>query len=270
MPIISHNACTEPAGGTVVCRFMDVPKFRDLFANEELYLRRVDLFKETDPQEGLPSDEYIRAMRGLRKYDLRDELELNNDQAFNRQYGEANYINCWQIFDGETLHMWKTYGKGIVVFSRFDLLRTAINSFLDTVLIGVVRYGEKDKKGYNLIDFLFTKRQWFDKERELRIVLQSFNPVAGMNWHFSPNGFPNREPLDSLYPIHDWVHPYKRRRVELKSIVTEIRMSPWATEQEFEEVKLWAQLKHLPCPIKPSDLTSSLTPTLEELRKHGS
>ncbi len=65
-----HDACTEPADDTVICRFMDMPEFRDLLANEELYLSRVGLFKETDPQEGLPSDEYVRATRGLRKYDM--------------------------------------------------------------------------------------------------------------------------------------------------------------------------------------------------------
>jgi hypothetical protein len=41
--------------------------------------------------------------------------------------------------------------------------------------VGVVRYGEKDMRGVNLINFLFTKRKCFEKERELRIVLQPYN-----------------------------------------------------------------------------------------------
>lgn len=131
MPIASHYACTEPPADTRICRFIDFPKFRDLFANEELYFRRVDLFKETDPQEALPSDEYVRATLGLQKYDLRDELKLNDDQAFNRQNSEAYFINCWQIYEGETLEMWKTYGNGVAVFSRFDLLRSALSAMLD-------------------------------------------------------------------------------------------------------------------------------------------
>lgn len=40
-----------PPEDTVICRFMDFDKFRDLFGNEELYLRRTDLFKEGDPWE---------------------------------------------------------------------------------------------------------------------------------------------------------------------------------------------------------------------------
>jgi hypothetical protein len=135
---------------------MDFPKFRDLFANEELYLRRTDLFKETDPQDALASDDYVRAARGLRKYDLHDELALNNDQAFNRQNSEAYFINCWQVFEGETLDMWKAYGKGVAIFSRFDLLKAALAPMLDDIMLGIVRYGEKDMTGYNMIRFLYT------------------------------------------------------------------------------------------------------------------
>jgi hypothetical protein len=269
MPIASHPACEHPPDDTVLCRFMDFPKFRDLFANEELYLRRTDLFKETDPNERLASDEYVRAARGLRRYDLRDELTLNNDQAFARQVSEAYYINCWQLFEGETLDMWKTYGQGLAVFSRFDLLRNALSPMLDEILLGIVRYGEKDMTGYNLIRFLYTKRHHFSKERELRVVLQCYDPVAGTNRHFNANNFPSREPLDELNPLHPWVHSFKRRRIDLKTLATEIRLSPWATADEFEEVKTWVKNKNLSCPITHSDLTKPLTPTLDELRKIG-
>lgn len=61
MPVVSHPYVETPPEDTVICRFMDFDKVRDLFGNEELYLRRTDLFKEGDPWEALPSDEYIRA-----------------------------------------------------------------------------------------------------------------------------------------------------------------------------------------------------------------
>jgi hypothetical protein len=269
MPIVPHDACKEPPADTSICRFMDLPKFRDLFANEELYLRRTDLFKETDPNEGLPSDEYARKALGLERYDLRDELKLNNDQAFNRQNSEAYFINCWQIYEGETLHMWKTYGDGVAVFSRFDLLKSALSIMLDDILVGVVRYGEKDMVGYNLIRFLYTKQRHFEKERELRVVLQCYDPVAGANRHFDQNNFPNREPLDELNPLHAWVHECKRRRIDVKALVTEVRLSPWATQADFEEVRTWVRSKNSPCMVTPSGLTSEMTPTLAELRGPG-
>ena len=269
MPIVPHDACSEPPANTSICRLLDLPKFRDLFANEELYLRRTDLFKETDPREALPSDEYVRTALGLQKYDLDDELKLNDNQAFNRQNSEAYFINCWQIYEGETLEMWKTYGNGVAVFSRFDLLKSALPIMLDDILVGIVRYGEKDMTGYNLIRFLYTKQRHFARERELRVVLQCYDPVGGANRHYDWNNFPHREPLNELNPLHEWVHDCKRRRIDLKAVVTEVRLSPWATEEEFAEVKTWAKTKGFPCPITSSELTSALTPTLEELRRHS-
>ena len=267
MPITPHYACTEPPGDTQICRFIDLPKFRDLFANEELYFRRTDLFKETDPQEALPSDEYARRALRLKKYGLHDELALNNHLTFDRQVSECRFINCWQVFEGETLHMWKTYGNGVVIFSRFEMLKSQLTPMLDDILVGLVRYGEKDMTGYNLIQFLYTKRHQFEKERELRVVLSCYDPVGGTNRHYDLNSFPNREPLDDLNPLHPWVHKYKRRRIDLKALVTEVRLSPWATPEESEEVKLWVRAKNFSCPVKLSDLTSAMTPTLEELRR---
>lgn len=269
MPIVPHDACTEPPANTRICRFMNLPKFRDLFANEELYFRRTDLFKEADPREALPSDEYVRATLGRQRYDLHDELALNNDLAFARQISEAYFINCWQLFEGETLDMWKTYGNGVAVFSRFDLLKSALSVMLDDILVGIVRYGEKDMKGYNLIRFLYTKQRHLAKEQELRVVLQCYDPVSGANRHYDLNNFPSREPLDELNPLHEWVHKCKRRRIDLKALVTEVRLSPWATQEELEEVNTWVKCKNFSCLVTHSDLTSKMTPTLEELRRFG-
>lgn len=145
MPIVQHPACTEPPPETVICRYLDLRKFRDLFASEELYLRRVDLFKETDPREAIASDQYVRNARGLRRLDIHDEVLLNHDQAFARQNSAGYFINCWHIFQIETMEMWNTYGNCACIFSRLELIRPAIDSFLDPMFLGKVRYSEKDK-----------------------------------------------------------------------------------------------------------------------------
>jgi hypothetical protein len=101
------------------------------------------------------------------------------------------------------------------------------------------------------------------------VVLSFYDSVGGTNRHYNLNNFPNREPLDDLNPLHAWVHEYKRRRIDLKALVTEVRLSPWATAAESEEVKLWVKGKNFTCPVTPSDLTNAMTPTLEELRRLG-
>jgi hypothetical protein len=268
MPVVPHEACPEPAPQAIICRFIDFKKFRDLFANEELYFRRTDLFKEVDPAEALPPDDYVRQALGLTKYDIRDELKLNNDQASNRQFSEAHYIQCWQMFEGENLDMWARYGGGVAIFSRFELLKSALNTMLDEIKVGLVQYGDNGPTRYNTIHFLFMKRKHHDKERELRIALSAYDPVGGNNRHFGPNGFPAREPLDEN-PLHEWVHGCKRRRIDLKALVTEVRVSPWATGDEVDEVNLWVKNRLPGCPVTRSELTSPLTPTLEEFRRRG-
>jgi hypothetical protein len=64
-----------------------------------------------------------------------DELPLSNDLAFARQIIQSYFINCWRIFEGETLDMWKTYGNGVAIFSRFDLLKFQLAAMLDNILV---------------------------------------------------------------------------------------------------------------------------------------
>jgi hypothetical protein len=57
------------------------------------------------------------------------------------------------------------------------------------------------------------------------------------------------------------------RRIDLKALVTEVRLSPWATQEELEEVNTWVKVKNFPYPVTHSDLACEMTPTLEELRR---
>lgn len=268
VPIESYINCVEPNEDAEIWRLMDLCKFRDLMASEELYFRRLDLFKKDDVNEGLPSDEYVRSVRGLVRYDLNDELELNDDQASNRQFSESYFISCWQLFGGETLDMWKRYG-GFAICSRYQLLKQALDSMLDTVHLGLVRYGDGRMRRYNILEFIYHKLVAYEREREIRIALFSPDPVAGMNRHLNGDNFPNREPLDEVNPLHEWVPEFKRRRINLKALVTGIVVGPWVTEQEYEEVRLWANVKGFDCPVRRSECTGSLTPTPEELNKFG-
>jgi hypothetical protein len=73
---IDYANCLKPAADAVIWRYMDLRKFRDLMASEELYFRRADLF--TDKSEGLPPEDYAMRVLGLDPYDIRDRGALNN------------------------------------------------------------------------------------------------------------------------------------------------------------------------------------------------
>jgi len=55
---------------------MDLRKFRDLMASEELYFRRADLFDVES--EGLPLEQYVQRVLGLDPWDIKDRVSLNN------------------------------------------------------------------------------------------------------------------------------------------------------------------------------------------------
>ena len=123
--------------------------------------------------------------------------------------------------------------------------------FLDPMFFGVVRYGEAGKTGYNLIDFAYTKRFQFHGDGELRILLQCYDPLASMNRHMRPRQrCPRESPLDDINPLHSWVPDCKRRRIDLKSIVTEIRLAPSLDQETADEIRLWVLNKNFTCLVR--------------------
>jgi hypothetical protein len=76
MPVVNYYSQKEPAAHAVIWRFMDLRKFRDLMASEELYFRRADLFD--DETEGLPPEQYVQRVLGLGRWDIHDRTEINN------------------------------------------------------------------------------------------------------------------------------------------------------------------------------------------------
>jgi len=261
----------DPPVDAPLWRFMPLDFFQDFMANEELYLRRCDKFKNTDPQEGLPKDEYVRKQLNLRRYDVTDEITLNYNQGSNRLFTEMYFLSCWNLYNKEhEMQMWQQYARGgVAVQTTFGRLREVVLQFPDDVHIGKVRYGDDDMTRYNLLQFLFTKGRKFSWESEVRIALCSPDPKGGQARNYRETNFPHREPQDDLNPLHPWVHDFKRRRFLLKELVTGIAISPWATEDVATEVKQeWANIGGHNIPVD-AHATSSLLPSPEDFAKYG-
>lgn len=136
----------DPPAGAPLWRFMPLHFFQDFMANEELYLRRCDLYTKDDPQDGIPTDDFVRKQLGLEKYCIEDELALNSHQGSNRLFTEMYYLSCWNLYHKEhELQMWERYAKtGVAVQTTFGQLQAAVHQFLDDSHMGVVRYGDQD------------------------------------------------------------------------------------------------------------------------------
>ena len=271
MPIHPHDKRIEPPDNTEIWRFLKMPFFRDLMANEERYFRRVDKYKRDDPDEGLPTDRYLRRTLNLQPYVLESELTLNHHQAENRLYSESQYLRCWNMYDPDSrLRMWYKYAPfGVAVRSEYGRLKAALSTFVDDVHLGQVRYGDDEMTGYNADQIIFTKRPKFAWENEIRAVVLSHDPVGGQARNYGETNFPHREPQDDLNPIHKWVHEEKRRRIILKDLITGIAVSPWSSQETFHEVEQnWTKIRSYDVPVA-YELRSLLTPTVGELKERG-
>src|SRR5262249_32921416 len=145
----------------------------------------------------------------------------------------------------EDPEMWKGFAPyGVAVCSRYDLLKAALGPLIDPVHIGLARYGYPPTDRYNLFNFIFKKGKDFVVGAEVRVLMSCYDPVAGMNRHIGPTNFPHDRPLKANR-LHKWVSDGKRRRIDLKPLLTGVVVSPWASKKVFDEVKFWYGLKKL-------------------------
>ncbi len=266
MPVLPYYSQKEAPPDAVIWRFMDLRKFRDLMANQELYFRRADLFD--DQSEGLPPDQYVQRVLGLDPYDVKDQVALNDHLGSLAQSREMHFITCWQLFRDEDLAIWEQYGHdGVAVVSKYGLLKESLASIPDETHIGVIQYGSAHLTDrFNAMEFITTKQEKYSAEREVRAILTATNPLDGGNRHFDLDNFPHRVPLVEN-PRHPWVHDCKRRPILLRGLLQEVVMSPWAEPDDVEEIRLWTNIRLSLVP-RDSDLRSDKTPTLKEYRDY--
>ena len=246
MPVYSYFDNLEPDHADAeIWRFIPFKFFEDLVATEELHLTRADLFPQ-DEQEGIPPENYIRHVMGLRRYDPEDETTLNRHLGSLAQDREWFYIVCWQLFRGETLEMWKKFGEfGVAICSTYARLKACLDGMLDRTHLGLMRYGEQrlyQTGRVNTFQFINTKREQYGAEREVRAIVECPNPFDGMSRHFDPSNVPHARPLFEN-KRHDWVYDFKRRRIDVRALLTGVVVSPFADKDTLAKAKQWAEVR---------------------------
>jgi hypothetical protein len=266
MPVELFVDGAEPANPqAVVCRFLTFSKFVDLVQSSELYFNRADLFPQDD-EEGLPPRGYHH-VPGLHPRDIRDQRELNHQIGSVAEDREGFYVSCWYLFDEEHASVWRKYAEdGVAVFSRYHLLKEALASLPDRAFLGLVRYGSAHLTGWNIIRFITTKREQFAGDREVRAFLWIPDYHAGTR-HFDEQNRPHDRPLT---PPPSRVSKGERRTVDLRHLLTEVVVSPFASDDRLEEVRQLLTSRNLPIPVRSSDLTQyrQLLPWQDALRHH--
>jgi hypothetical protein len=162
-----------------IWRYLDLPKFIDMFVKRRIYLRRADQF--LDAFEGMPTfplRDYIYASYKELENEIPGSFDGNpiahaNDALTNLR--KLNFINCWYFGNYESAAMWSLYsqvGSGIAVQSTVQRLRDAmpIEAYIGKVKYVDYSVANIDPKD-DLRSVLFLKRNHFEHEREVRVVL---------------------------------------------------------------------------------------------------
>jgi hypothetical protein len=221
-----------------------------------MFFVRPTLVRQTargDESEGLPPEEYVPIL-GLNPFDLLDRQKIDDSIGSMAQFREAYYINCWHLFREETCEMWEKYGKdGVAVCSRYRLLKSALDSMNERAYLGLVRYGSDHLTGWNTLRFITTKQKRYAGEREVRAFLWIIDPYAGGNRHFDIDNRPHPRPLTP--PPQDRVLKGHKQKVDLRALVTEIVVTPWAASSTFGEIDALVKNNGYTIPVQPSALT---------------
>jgi hypothetical protein len=250
MPLETHIGLIEPADeNAIIWRFMNLRKFQDLIATQELHFCRADQF--LDQTEGLPPEGHLPSPN-LHPLDIRDKREIDALMGSIAQFREAFYINCWHSFHEETCQMWKEYGDdGVAICSTYALLKSALSTLPDKAYLGLVRYGPQPNERWNLFRFVYHKRIEFKHEQEVRALLWIQDPHAGINRHFDAD---NRVYPFPLTPPPAPVPKGHRRKVDPQSLLTGIVVTPLASSDAFDRIAQAVKSSGLVVPVVPSGL----------------
>ncbi len=218
MPFQPHDDAETPAGNDLVWRYMDLPKFMSLLVDRALYMPSVLSIAKADPYEGVMTDKQHEAIRTLSR--LMDSIEGDGEKPSDNAsiiaslfidpplnpkvegparelvHEEINrgheYVSCWHLNGHESDAMWKLYGlkgQGIAIRSSVKRLKDAIESAVDPIHIGRVRY--EDYSTYEIppgqpVSRLLTKRRSFQHENELRMIVVKHPPTPGLIGFVTP------------------------------------------------------------------------------------
>lgn len=218
--------------GTILRRYMDLPKLLDLLHFRALYLCRADGFADRLEGALFPS--------------LRTSIDAahaagqipNGADYFYERSRIGNYVSCWTLGAKDSMAHWQMYAgtkTGVVVSSTVErLVRTALSWSRDSIIHRVKYVDHLKIKDYligSYTDVLQFKHQAYKHERELRLVV----PQQGGGWESNPNCLRLAVP-------------------DLDTLVRSVVVAPDASDEFYEAVKGLCKRYGLNAPVRRSML----------------
>jgi len=164
----SQHDIEQPSDDTVIWRYMDLWKFRDLLHRSSLFFPQ--LKEMEDKWDGI-----------LRSFDPTDSKFLKRYKAtiFANSpigYRSTTVISCWHMNDYESAGMWEAYvtsKKGVAVKTTVgNLKKSLLTGPIVALEYGKVKYIKDNEPPPDRIDWkiAFFKRIYYEFEREFRIT----------------------------------------------------------------------------------------------------
>lgn len=215
-----------------IWRYLSFPSLVSLLQRESLHFSRVDSFD--DDYEGFIPKNLLKVLvkranehnRNIdQAYDWGDEIDPGANPMEPNPYDQfkikriCSYANCWNLRGSESFALWEANlgaTDGVVVKSSVGNLKSSLrtNEAVHLSKIEYVDYEEADKYHFDRSiehPYLY-KRNALEYEQELRALIVEQPPEWVLN---NPSEY-------------DWSEqdPWKRVRVDLSTLMDEIRVSP--------------------------------------------
>ena len=263
-----------------IWRYLRKEKFIKLLADKGIFLAPAS--KQSDPEEGIYDHTYPRKLVEAqpRKYTpvpLLDKIINPNDlDSFNagimQKTRERQYLSSWFAGDNKSAEMWKKYasdGVAIVSTNKRIISNTPQPIELATDM-GLVKYSS-EKKRTEIHKPLTVKYDDFSYENEFRIIFtpQKFSILAGYNTEeFGVCYLGNQKSFESeeitsaidMSQINNALNFIRKKGsgylllYPLTKIITEIRISPYCTEKQEQELKNIINNSGLNIPVVKSEI----------------
>ena len=224
--MISNSEFSDSSNSYPLWRYMNLPKLLSLLNSKSLFFSNVESFN--DPFEG-----YIPAY--ILEKDISFPKLYRNILCITEYIKRHTLVNCWHISEYQSEAMWNLYSDsngGVVIKTDISslensLLENGVKITPSAYSIRRIKYIDYNKNKIdtdNLCDFILYKRQSFEHEKEVRIVLETFpSEITRLSELRENISSFSVEELDEWLPNLEF---FRSCEVDLKSLIKEIIIHP--------------------------------------------
>lgn len=257
------NSWITPKRDTIILRYCQEFKFKDLINTQTLYFNELLNYRKNDKREGLIPEankeglgnEYLEVMlKG-------EKIAAHNDWVKKQKVVTCTQritgVNCWNLSKKENKRMWNEYAldkRGVIIVSTIGKLIDALSNAKEQIYIGKIKY--VSHKTYvhndpNPFSYAFLKdKAEFEWEDELRLitidiyndneVMYAINKIKKVSDFFDIDF----EQIKGVGCI--------RVNCEVNKLIAGIIISPWADESYCDEIKSFLKSNHINCFLQKS------------------